>query len=372
MRNVVNIPGWSTKRKLIVFESDDWGSIRMSSKSNRDALVKAGFSFEGHAFNLYDALESNDDLAMLFEVLSGFTDATGRNPVFTAVSITGNPDFEKIKASGFSKYYWEPFTDTLARYPQHDKVYGLYQEGIGKRLFHPVFHGREHLNVLRWLSYLQSGNKSVLRAFESGVTGIYLGIGNERLADFQAAFEPDSIADLPFMEQAIHEGLDAFERLWNFQAAYFVPPNGPFHNSLEKVLHEKKVRFILAERRQQEPLGDGKYRSHFHYIGMRNKWGQTYLTRNGFFEPSVWHGGLREHAVDKCMLAIERAFRWNKPAIISSHRVNYAGFIDPENRGRSLRLLSELLYSIRRRWPEAEFMTSTELGDLIYKERNRN
>ena len=31
-RNLSNLPGWRTKRHIIVIESDDWGSIRMSSK----------------------------------------------------------------------------------------------------------------------------------------------------------------------------------------------------------------------------------------------------------------------------------------------------------------------------------------------------
>ena len=30
--NLLNIPGWRTKRKLVVIESDDWGAIRMPSK----------------------------------------------------------------------------------------------------------------------------------------------------------------------------------------------------------------------------------------------------------------------------------------------------------------------------------------------------
>jgi len=32
MRNVANIPGWRTDRKIVVIESDDWGAIRMPSK----------------------------------------------------------------------------------------------------------------------------------------------------------------------------------------------------------------------------------------------------------------------------------------------------------------------------------------------------
>ena len=36
-QNVVNIPGWSTSRKIVVFESDDWGSIRVRSNNDTHA-----------------------------------------------------------------------------------------------------------------------------------------------------------------------------------------------------------------------------------------------------------------------------------------------------------------------------------------------
>ena len=71
------------------------------------------------------------------------------------------------------------------------------------------------------------------------------------------------------------------------------------------------------------------------------------------------------------MKEIEIAFRWNKPAVISSHRVNYIGYLHPENRERSLKQLSELLSRMLKKWPDIEFMTSSELGDLIAKENER-
>jgi hypothetical protein len=69
--------------------------------------------------------------------------------------------------------------------------------------------------------------------------------------------------------------------------------------------------------------------------------------------------------VNDCLKEIEIAFRWRKPAIISSHRVNYIGFLDPQNREKGLEQLEKLLEKMLRRWPEIEFMTSVELGDLI-------
>ena len=45
MRNLSNLPGWRTKRKIVVIESDDWGSIRMPSKRAYEELkLKEGSS----------------------------------------------------------------------------------------------------------------------------------------------------------------------------------------------------------------------------------------------------------------------------------------------------------------------------------------
>ena len=69
------------------------------------------------------------------------------------------------------------------------------------------------------------------------------------------------------------------------------------------------------------------------------------------------------------MKEIEIAFCWHKPATISSHRVNYIGYLHPENREKGLRLLKELLSRMLMKWPDIEFMTSSELGDMIANEQ---
>jgi len=67
------------------------------------------------------------------------------------------------------------------------------------------------------------------------------------------------------------------------------------------------------------------------------------------------------------MKQIEAAFLWNKPAIISSHRVNFCGHIDENNRKKGLTSLKQLLDEIVKRWPDVEFMSADELGDTILK-----
>ena len=364
-KNIANIPGWRTDRKIVVIESDDWGSIRMSSKDAYNQLLSQGYPLDESHYNKYDSLESNEDLKQLYDVLGQYRDKNDQTPVFTAVAIVGNPDFEKIEKSGFETYFYEPFTETLKKYPAHDQVFDLYQDGLKNRLFIPIFHGREHLNVQRWMRELQEGNASVLEAFHQGVTGVDKGKYGEQLPDFQAAFDLDKPEDLVYMQDVLKQGLTLFEQLFGFKSAYFVPTNGPFNNALESVLKDKGIRYINTGKKQLEPLGNNQYKTNIRFLGQKNSLGQRYITRNCFFEPSSMNHSQSKDWVNDCLKEIEIAFRWKKPAIISSHRVNYMGFLDPENRKRGLEQLDQLLEKMLKRWPDIEFMTSGELGDLI-------
>src|SRR5664279_2883782 len=96
-RRLSNIPGWRTKRKIVVIESDDWGAIRMASKEVLDKLIKAGVPIADCRFNNNDSLASEDDLSSLFEVLQSVKDKNSNPAVFTAVSVVANPDFNKIE-----------------------------------------------------------------------------------------------------------------------------------------------------------------------------------------------------------------------------------------------------------------------------------
>src|SRR3546814_849377 len=112
-------------------------------------------------FNQYDTLESNTDMEQLFDVLLRHSDQQGRNPVITAMTNVANPDFDKIRKRKHEQYFYEPFVDTLQRYPDHDRVYNLYREGIKQRIFVPEFHGREHVHISRWMDALQGGDPKV-------------------------------------------------------------------------------------------------------------------------------------------------------------------------------------------------------------------
>lgn len=363
IKELSNIPGWRAKRKIVIFESDDWGSIRMSSKESLESLHNKGLPVKQCHYNSFDSLESNDDISALLETLKSIN-SVKKPPIFTNVSIVGNPDFQKIKNADFHEYFFEDVRETLRQYPKHDKVMELTIQGIEEGFIAPVFHGREHLNVKRWMTYLQNGNEALRYAFDLGVTGISKDENGKRLKDLQAAFDLDDLNEIPEMEKVLQDGMNMFEDIYGFRSAYFVPTNGPFNNRLERTLHNGGVRYVNTGKLQHEPIGNGQYKKNIRFLGQKNQYGQRYITRNCFFEPS---SNRSVDWVDSCLAEINIAFRWHKPAVISSHRVNYIGYIVEENRKKSLSDLKRLLQAIINKWPDVEFMSSSQLGDLISK-----
>lgn len=76
-RRYVSIRGYHTSRRLIVIESDDWGSIRMPSRAVFEKLQRLGDTPERDAFLSNDCLESRQDLESLFQVLRSVRDKGG-------------------------------------------------------------------------------------------------------------------------------------------------------------------------------------------------------------------------------------------------------------------------------------------------------
>jgi hypothetical protein len=111
-RNLINLLGRKSKRKILVIESDDWGSIRMPNEKVHNELLKLGVVQENDAFAKYDGLESKEDLDFLFETLGQFKDIDNNPAILTANVICANPDFKAIKESDFEKYSFEDANTT--------------------------------------------------------------------------------------------------------------------------------------------------------------------------------------------------------------------------------------------------------------------
>lgn len=361
---LTSLIGWQTNRKIVVIESDDWGSIRMASKEAYDWFIQRGYQVDTCAYNRNDALECNEDLVRLFDVLSSVKDSFGNPAVITANNNVANPNFEKIKDSNYNRYFYEPFTETLNRYPGRDKVMELYKEGIDKNLLRPQFHGREHINVNRWMEKLNSGSKVLHDAFQQNMFTVHKSGNISCRRDHLDAFGMDYEKEWVSIKDVIKSGLDLFEDIWGFRSTSFIAPCYVWPVEIETVLAENGINYIQGTHVQRLPFSNGrsKIKKKYHYVGQENAFGQRYLVRNVFFEPTE---SGREGSVKKALKEIELAFRYKKPAIISSHRVNYMGSIRPDNREANLKLLRKFLQRIVKQFPEVEFMSTDQLGRVM-------
>jgi len=364
---LVNIPGWRTKRKIIVIESDDWGSIRMpSTKVYKRALAK-GIRVDKCPFNRLDTLANDDDLNALFETLTKIKDSKGRCLPITANTLAANPDFERIRKNNFLDYHYENFTVTLQKYYPNRDIFNLWREGIYKKIFHPQFHGREHLNVIRWMKNLKKDLPETKFAFDNDFFGISTTITTEERKSYQAAFDLETKEDLKFHKEIITDGLGLFKKIFNFRSKSFIAPNYVWSTGLETHLHNLGVDTIQGARSQWDPSSLNLVLKR-HFMGNKNNKDQVYLIRNVIFEPAL---NRTIDSVANALKQVDIAFRWHKPAVISSHRLNYIGALNERNRKENLFLLNKFIEKAKEKYPDLIFMTSDELGDYILSNRKQ-
>jgi hypothetical protein len=323
-RAISNLPGWRTNKKIVVIESDDWGSFRTPIGSGFSKMKAKNFplgSNDSIRFSTYDDLASRQDLEYLFEVLNSIKNKCGHSAVMTALSLVANPDFAKIEASGFNTYSYINLKESLDIRDKSD-AWPLWEEGYKNKMFVPEFHGREHLNVASWMRDLKNNDPVTREGFKYH----YWGFKNKPDSlSYQEAFDLEYFEDLESQKIILDDGLKLFEKTHKRKANYFVSPRGSLHTSHEKILEENDVRFIMSSKIQLEPLGGKKFKKQYRYLGMKNKNGQIYLTRNASFEPNSLK---KSDWIDSCLSEIKTAFAFKKPATISTHRVNYVSSKD--------------------------------------------
>ena len=363
-QHLINRLGWKSNRKIVVIESDDWGSVRMPSLAAYNKMKAEGIPVDQSPYCKYDSLASEEDLHLLFESLLRFKDSEGNHPVITANCVVSNPDFEKIRQSEFEEYICEPIDKTFQRYPKHHNSLEMWKQGDRDQIFHPQSHGKEHLNSTYWLKLLQNGASDFRIAFQNECWGLSKDIYPGMKRSVQAAFDMEDQCDHGIHVRAIEDGLNLFKEIFGYYSESFIANNYIWSQNLNRVLAENGVKYLQGMKYQKLPIYDRRKRKMIrHHIGEKNDLGQYYLIRNCSFEPSLQKATFNN--VEECLSGIATAFLWNRPAIICSHRINYVGYLNADNRNRNLEQFNRLIAEIISKWPDVEFMTSDQLGRLI-------
>ena len=363
--NLKNIPGWHTVEKLVVFAVDDYGNVRLDSKAAYMRLSSKGVRLRSR-FDHLDALETKQDLENLLETLASVNDSHGRHAVCTPYALAANPDFEAM-AQPDAGYRYESLLQTFGRLAAdqaaaYKDVWALWQEGIRSGLLKPQFHGREHLNV-----------EMIERKMKSGDEELKINIENRSMAGlrdepslpgvgFTQSFGFWDRSEIAHHREIIANGLQLFEEVFGYRSETFTPPAQKLHPELYSFVEGQGVCAIDKPLHCVRRMDRHRAVREFNTLGQRRDQNHVSFVRNVVFEPS---NNKEFDSVGYALNQIAAAFRWRKPAIISSHRVNFCGHIEEENRKFGLDALGRLLKGIVSRWPDVRFISADELAKRI-------
>lgn len=363
IKRILDIPSTKTNKKQIIILSDDWGSVRIRSKQDQEALVKKGLKIDNR-FDKYDALETNEDLELLFEVLTKYKDQHGNHPVITAVSNVANPDFTQIQEAGFKKYFFETIDQTYLRYPVSDRVLSLVKEGIQSKIFIPQSHGREHLQVNWWMNELQDINSYARKFFKYEFFFLYNTLlkYDYRNRDIVASFDVLTQNDIDDQNVIAENSLKIFYELFGFNSNIFTPPAMYYSPKIEETLFKHGIHWLDVGRFFKVPKVGGGESYQLNYLGRKKKSGLRVLVRNGIFEPNI---SETDNGINRALFDIEQAFKAKQPAILSNHRAAFVGRIDEKNRNKGLDALDKLIKKVLRKWPDVEFISPNQFFNNI-------
>lgn len=329
--------------KYILIESDDWGLERTLNKESIAWLEKK-FGKEKLTRWTYDSLETSDDLKQLFNILQKYRDRFENPPVITANFITHNIDYSSNNGLNFI-----PLSKGFNK--ESEDVRNLYREGIEGGYIFPQLHGYSHYNlrVLKEYCNTSEGAEAYSNKILPGRSTVR---GN--LAFLQGEL---SIDNTEF--EKLTEASDEFEKFFGFYSKSIIPPAYIFDIECADSAKKNGITFIQSSNRL---LNTKKKRYKYPYFQKRK--GMYWSVRNSRLDP---HPDYKFYS-DQCVSSIERAFKYKYPAVIDFHRVNFAGRFAPEYRDKTFLELDDLLKKIFVKWPDAKFIHSQKLNDILWQQ----
>ena len=349
--------GWQTDRRILVIESDDWGSARLPNKEKFRNYASLNQKVSHCAYMQYDSLETTPDLERIGNVLSSISDFRGRQLCFSPNYIMANPDFPKIEQSDFQTFFYEPFDQTIARNCCDGKSLITVRSLCADGLWCPQFHGREHVNVSRWLTALRAGVPAIREAFDQEIYGVSRQCAPGLTSSVLEAYAVDNPQEIDDRTRSVAEGLQIFSEFFGFFSRSFIPPNYILAPQIHGRLHELGIEGLQGLPVMKRS-GAGQWHSSVRIVGRHDRYGLVSMARNAVFEPSL---NVQQNNVDIALAQIGRAFQNRSAAVLCSHRLNYMGGISIENQNRGLSGLRELMRRVQAAWPDVEFMSTDEL-----------
>src|SRR5512143_1490274 len=310
---------------VLIIESDDWGS---------GPLTQTGA------------------LTRLSTLLQRIRDPNGRPAVMTLGVVLEVPDGARIAATGWSAYHALALGD-----PRFKGVRTAMQEGIQAGVFAPQLHGQCHY----WPSaLLAAAQKDVavrhwLAAPEPAATEALPAHLQSRWVD--ASSLPSQALSNEAIEQAVAAESVSYRAVFGRAPQVAVATTFIWSDAVEAAWARAGIDVVITPGHRatcRNAAGEPACVDATPLTGERSRAGQTYLTRDVYFEPALGHSPQR--LVD----GLKARTRQGRACLVETHRFNFLQAPDA-----SLATLEAGLNAALAACPSLRFLTPLELGHAI-------
>lgn len=342
--------------KAVVLQSDDWGLCAWVPDDRAHRALANLPAFRSDAGLRYgrSTLESAADVRAVADHMLGVRGGDGLPPVWQANTIVANPDYEALRPPLFEveslplRFHPE-LPARWARPGLWDEVHRATAEGV----WWPELHGLHHLPEHTWLAALRRGQDDARRAHEQESP---IGLAVEGSGEY-AESEPRELR-----ARNLRRAIEAFRALFGRMPTSFCPPDYRFDDWLEQ---EAATLGLTTLQGKAEQSGQALPPLRRRWLGLRfphREGTRFYLPPRIAFEPAGRADAPGRSGLDAAHRAAREAWAKGQPAIVSTHRMNYA-HLDAAWSAASLRALEALLVKLCA--DGAVFLTDHEVRQLV-------
>jgi hypothetical protein len=345
---------WASLR-VVVLESDDWGLCAWAPDDQAYRVLADTPAWRGPAGRIYgrSTLESAADVAGLVSTLKEFRGGDGFPPVWQANTILAAPDFEQLVPPLFP-------VDTLPLVflpdaPTRWHRPGMWEEVTRAReagVWWPELHGLHHLPAAAWLAALRRGVADARRACEQRSVVCEIALQSS---------EYDPSEPLEQRSRNLELAVERFRALFGRAPSSLCPPSYRWDVWLEDAAERLGITTLQGKSEQEgRPFPRiARLLDRYRWPDLHGK--RLYLPIRIAFEP---RGGPGDGpvGVDAVHRAVRAAWKRGQPAVVSTHRANYA-HLDPAWSEHGRAALRDLLGRLSA--DRARFLTDAEIHSLV-------
>ncbi len=347
---------WSRLR-AVAFESDDWGlpgfapSLAAWQGIDREDLAPGRFP----PVYWNTTLETAEMVDGLSEVMARWQGRDGLPAVFQPNYVLGSLEYVG-QGEGQGAWIEKEFPHFPTPYARPGLMAAV-QRGLDRGVWYPELHARYHYDPAQRKE--RSLSTPVARlATERGIT---------LFPDSEGARELGAWRSRDDLAAELRQSRAIFRRAFGREPGAIIAPDYTWNPAAEDMWQEQGLTVIQAKREQRNPAWGRGLKARLWKV-VERRWAQVfhgqrcYLERNVRLEP-VQSPDPRALVRD-CGRQVRRAWGLGQPAVVETHRVNFA-HLDPAVVDVGLQSMEDLLEELTANPAAAPvFLVDTELAQL--------